>query len=88
MGNADQARVDLDDALAICTRTGEVVQMSDLHRRRGELRRPDSSASESEFQRALTIAREQGAKLFELRAAVNLAQLWRDQGDQRKLASC
>jgi len=32
------------------------------------------------FERALTIARQQQAKSWELRAAMSLARLWRDQG--------
>jgi predicted ATPase len=32
------------------------------------------------FQRAIAIGRSQAARLFELRAAVSLAGLWRDQG--------
>jgi predicted ATPase len=36
--------------------------------------------AESCFQEALLVARRQQAKSFELRAAINLAQLWRDQG--------
>jgi predicted ATPase len=32
------------------------------------------------FERALTVAREQQAKSWELRAAISLARLWRDQG--------
>jgi predicted ATPase len=37
---------------------------------------------ESCFERALATARRQSAKSFELRAAIGLAQLWRDQGKQ------
>ena len=32
------------------------------------------------YRKALSIAREQEAKLWELRAAVSLARLWREQG--------
>jgi predicted ATPase len=36
--------------------------------------------SETELQHALSIAGQQQAKSFELRAAMSLARLWRDQG--------
>jgi predicted ATPase len=36
--------------------------------------------AEAHFNRALTIARAQQAKSWELRAATSLAHLWRDQG--------
>ena len=32
------------------------------------------------YHRALAVARRQSAKLFELRAAMSMARLWRDQG--------
>ena len=32
------------------------------------------------FDRALAVARQQGAKSWELRAAMSVARLWRDQG--------
>ena len=32
------------------------------------------------FERALTVARQQQAKSWELRAAMSMARLWRDQG--------
>jgi predicted ATPase len=38
------------------------------------------SEGESELQRALVVAREQEAKLWELRAAMSLARLRHDQG--------
>jgi class 3 adenylate cyclase/predicted ATPase len=40
----------------------------------------DVAKAEGYLQRALTVAREQQAKSWELRAAVDLARLWRDQG--------
>ena len=44
------------------------------------LRQGHSQAAEELYAKALSIAREQEAKLWELRAAVSLAQLRRDQG--------
>jgi predicted ATPase len=43
---------------------------------------PEQNASKAEahFQTALQIARQQQAKSWELRAAMSLARLWRDQG--------
>ena len=40
----------------------------------------DVARAEAYFERALTIARQQQAKSWELRAAMSLARLWRDQG--------
>ena len=80
MGRSSLADADLDAALAICARTGEVWPEAELQRRKGELQRASRPAAEACFRRALTIARAQGAKLFELRAAAGLARLWRDHG--------
>ena len=41
---------------------------------------PDATKAEAYFDRALTVARQQQAKSWELRAAMSLARLWRDQG--------
>jgi predicted ATPase len=40
----------------------------------------DAAAAEASYREAIAIAHQQNAKLFELRAAINLARLWRDQG--------
>jgi class 3 adenylate cyclase/predicted ATPase len=40
----------------------------------------DAAKAEGYFQRALAVARQQQAKSWELRAAMSLARLWRDQG--------
>ena len=41
---------------------------------------PDAAKAEAYFDRALSVARSQQAKSWELRAAMSLARLWRDQG--------
>jgi len=41
---------------------------------------PNLERAEASFQRGLAIARRQGARSLELRAATSLARLWRDQG--------
>ena len=41
---------------------------------------PDAHSAERYFEHALEIARAQDAKSWELRAAISMARLWRDQG--------
>ena len=41
---------------------------------------PDVAKTQACFERALEIARKQQAKSWELRAAMSMARLWRDQG--------
>src|ERR1700756_5596939 len=41
---------------------------------------PDVAKARAYFDRALVVARQQQAKSWELRAAMSLARLWRDQG--------
>jgi predicted ATPase len=41
---------------------------------------PDTAKAEAYFEHALAIARQQQAKSWELRAAMSMARLWRDQG--------
>jgi predicted ATPase len=42
--------------------------------------KPDAAKAEAYFERALSVARHQQAKSWELRAAMSLARLWRSQG--------
>jgi DNA-binding SARP family transcriptional activator/tetratricopeptide (TPR) repeat protein len=78
----------VDQAQAWIERTGVRATHADVWRMRGELmlleasgakRPPPRAEAEACFQRALDIAREQQARLFELRAAVSLARLWQVQ---------
>jgi predicted ATPase len=57
---------------------------ADINRMAGEIAllspEPDAAKAQEYFERALTVARQQKAKSWELRAAMSLARLWRDQG--------
>ena len=87
----------LTEALAQLNGTGTVFYAAELHRLQGEfLLRRDASAcrekAEACFHRALDIARRQQAKSLELRAAMSLARLYREQNRQAEarpmLAEC
>jgi predicted ATPase len=61
---------------------------ADVHRTAGEIAllspKPDTAKAEAYFERALTIARAQQAKSWELRATMSMARLWRDQGNRQQ----
>ena len=89
-GRAGRAVAGLDlasDTVDRADRTDAHWIKADLHRLRGELLlalpEPERPEAEACFLRALAVAREQGAKLWELRAATSLARLWRGQGSGR-----
>jgi class 3 adenylate cyclase/predicted ATPase len=81
-GQIEEALSALDHALQIVGRTGERLLEAELNRHKGQLllRQGHSEAAEELYREALSIAAEQEAKLFELRAAASLARLHRDQG--------
>jgi predicted ATPase len=76
----------LDDALQIAGRTGERWLEAELNRLKGQLllQQGRSEAAEELYRKALSVAAEQGAKLWELRAILSLARLRRDQGRHRQ----
>jgi predicted ATPase len=80
-GLIEVAMAQLDDALQIVERTGECWLAAELNRHKGQLllRRGHTEAAVECYRKALTIAGEQEAKLWELRAAKSLASLRRDQ---------
>jgi len=53
-----------------------------MHRVRGDLYLSihDDGAAEASFREAISVAQHQSARAWELRAAMSLARLWRDQG--------
>jgi class 3 adenylate cyclase/predicted ATPase len=81
-GQIEEAVTLLDDALQLVERLGDRWFAAELDRHKGQLlqRQGRSEAAEELYRKALSIAQEQEAKLWELRAAASLARLRRDQG--------
>jgi predicted ATPase len=86
-GNASKPQEGLD-RLAKAARVAETTQErwteAELHRLRGTLllSAHEFAAAEDSYRHALTVAQRQSAKFWELRAALDLARLWRDQGQR------
>jgi predicted ATPase len=78
----DEALKALDEPFRMAEETGEGWVKAELYRQRGQLllRQGDAAAAEQQYRKAIAIAKEQEAKLWELRAATSLAQLIGEQG--------
>jgi class 3 adenylate cyclase/predicted ATPase len=75
------------ESLAIASETGELWYVAPLHQVRAELllqAQAPVEAVEADLQAAIRVARQQGARCWELRAATSLARLWRDHGKRMK----
>ena len=87
-GRPQDALCSLVQALDWVEGTGEHLYEAELHRLKGEVLSspPECDRLEAEacFQRAIEVARKQGAKVWELRAATSLARLWAKRGERRK----
>jgi predicted ATPase len=74
----------IDEALATMGTSKERCCEAEVNRVAGELTligpKPDVAKAEAYLKRALEVARQQQAKSWELRAAMSMARLWRDQG--------
>jgi predicted ATPase len=83
-GKLEEAEATLSEASAVGERTGDAHFTSELWRLKSELllRRggEDPHAAEEWLTNAINLAREQSAKMWELRAAASLARLWADRG--------
>ena len=85
LGQFDDAWRCIDEAMTAMETTKEKwSEEAEVHRTAGKialkLPEPDAVKAEAYFERALTVARQQQAKSWELRAAMSMAGLWRDQG--------
>jgi predicted ATPase len=87
LGQFDDARRCIGEALTTIETTGERWFEADVNRMAGEitlLSGDGDTKAQTYFERALAIARAQQAKSWELRAAMSMARLWRDQGKQNE----
>jgi tetratricopeptide (TPR) repeat protein len=76
-------------AQAMIDDTGEAVVLADLHRLEGALALEAGKHERAEacLEKALAVARDQGSKLWELRAANDLARLWGSAGRSDEAAA-
>jgi predicted ATPase len=92
LGQFDDAWRCIGEAIVTVERTKERWWEAEVNRNAGEIAllspTPDAAKAEAYFKRALTVARQQQAKSWELRAATSTARLWRDQGSGMRLAIC
>ena len=83
LGRFDDARRSVREAIEIIETTKQVWCEAEAHRVAGEiaLKSPEADVTKAQayFEHALSVARAQQAKSWELRAAMSMARLWRDQ---------
>jgi predicted ATPase len=84
LGQFDEAWRRTTEAGAAVEATEERWYEAEVNRIAGEIAlmssKQDAARAEASFERALAVARQQQAKSWELRAAMSMARLWRDQG--------
>jgi class 3 adenylate cyclase/predicted ATPase len=91
-GQLEQAVKQLEEVEELVERTDTRCDEADMHRLRGELLAAigDAAAAEQSFYKSLAVARQQSARMWELRTTISLAQLWSEQarrGDARNLVA-
>ena len=88
IGQTDDARHCIDDAIDKVARSKEKWCEAEVHRIAGEIAlgspQPEDAKAETYFERALAVARQQQAKSWELRAAMSMARLWRSHGKSQQ----
>ena len=88
LGQFDDAWRCIGEAMTAVETTKEKWCEAEVNRIAGEIAlkspEPDAAKAEAYFDRALAVARQQQAKSWELRAAMSMARLWRDQGKREE----
>jgi predicted ATPase len=95
-GRVAEGLAAVTEALAAAARTGERFYEAELYRLEGELATllarpaPLGRSAEESLLKALEVARGQGARALELRAALSVSRLWRAHGrdaDARRMVA-
>jgi class 3 adenylate cyclase/predicted ATPase/energy-coupling factor transporter ATP-binding protein EcfA2 len=88
LGQYESAQRCIHEAMAAVETTKERWCEADVHRIAGDIellaREPCTAKAEAYFERALAVAHQQQAESWELRAAMSMARLWRDQGKRQQ----
>jgi class 3 adenylate cyclase/predicted ATPase len=88
LGQFDEAWRSIGEATTMIETTGERWWEADIHRLAGEIAlmapQRDAAKALACFEQALAVARAQQAKSWELRAAMSIARLYRDQGERQQ----
>jgi class 3 adenylate cyclase/predicted ATPase len=88
LGQVEAAMAAAREGLARAERRGERLRLAELHRLTAACHLASSGhkagAAEVALQAALAVARQQGARMWELRAGCDLARLWAEQGERQK----
>jgi predicted ATPase len=88
LGQFEEAWRCIGEAMTAVETAKEKWCEAEVHRVAGEIAltspERDEAKAEACFERALTVARQQQAKSWELRAAMSMARLWRGQGKRNQ----
>ena len=88
LGQFDEARRCIEEAITTVEATRERWCEAEVNRTAGEIALlssdPDAAKAQAYFERAITIARKQQAKSWELRGVMSMARLWRGQGKPKQ----
>jgi predicted ATPase len=88
LSQAEEARRYIGETITMVETTKQRWCEAEVDRIAGEIAlkspQPDTAKAEVYFERALAVARQQQAKSWELRAAMSMARLWRDQGKRQQ----
>lgn len=84
LGRVEEAMTLVDETIHVVETKGDLCYLPELLRLKGVLLlsmpEPSRSDAETYFERSLELSRRQGARAWELRTAINLAELWADEG--------